>query len=101
MRVGDKIRMEGERQRYTIMARDSRYVIMTKPFNAKRTYQYSIADLSREVRGPCNLIFGPPAALNTTDGAAIGLDLLQRDEMGVSYRRCKELTDDELKQLRN
>lgn len=58
--VGSKIRMDGERQAYTVQAANDRFAIMTKPFNAKRTYLYTITDLDRKVRGPCNLIFGPP-----------------------------------------
>lgn len=93
--------MDGERQRYTVMARNERYVIMTKPFNAQKTYLYSIADLERGVRGPCDLIFGPPAALDTDEGAAIGLGMLASGEMSVSYRRCKPLSEGEVAALRS
>jgi hypothetical protein len=93
------IRMDGEKQRYRVMARDRRYVIMTKPFNAKRTYVYTIADLERMERGPCNLIFGPPCELNTQEGAAEVLGMLQRGEMGVSRRRCVPISASELAQI--
>jgi hypothetical protein len=92
--------MDGERQRYTVMARNERYVIMAKPFNAQKTYLYSIADLERGVRGPCDLIFGPPAALDADEGAAIALGMLAAGEMSVSYRRCKPLSDSEATLLR-
>jgi hypothetical protein len=92
--------MDGERQRYKVMARDERFVILTKPFNAKKTYIYSIADLQREERGPCNLIFGPPCALDTEEGAAEALDLLKTGFMGISRRRNKSMSDAEMAQLR-
>jgi hypothetical protein len=97
--VGSKVLMDGERQRYKVTARDERFVIMTKPFNAQRTYLYSIADRKRGVRGPCNLIFGPPSKLDTEDGAAQALAMLQTGEMDVSYRRDKPLTEGEIERL--
>lgn len=87
-----KVKIEGERQRYSVMARNDRFVIMTKPFNAQRTYLYTIADLERGVRGPCNLIFGLPCHVNTPEGAAEALSKIEAGEMEVSYRRCVDLT---------
>ncbi|MFZ3484236.1 hypothetical protein [Sphingomonas sp. 3-13AW] len=94
-----KVKMEGERQRYRIMARNDRFVIMTKPFNAQRTYLYTIADLRRGVRGPCNLIFGLPCDVSTPDGAAEALSKIEAGEMEVSYRRCVDLTPAEVAAL--
>lgn len=90
-----KVRLNGERQRYTIQACDDRFIIMTKPFNAQRTYLYTIADLERGVRGPCNLIFGLPCDVNSPAGAGEALSAMQRGEMEVSARRCVDLTKDD------
>jgi hypothetical protein len=87
-----KVKLEGERQRYSITASNNRFVIMTKPFNAQRTYLYTIADLERGVRGPCNRIFGLPCDVNTPEGAAEALRALDAGEMEVSYRRCVDLS---------
>lgn len=87
-----KVRLSGERQRYTVMARNDRFVILTKPFNARRTYLYTIADLNREVRGPCDLIFGLPCDVDTPEGAVEALAMIERGEMGVSTRRAVELS---------
>ncbi len=95
-----KIRLDGERQRYTIMAHNDRFFIMTKPFNAKKTYLYTIADLERGVRGPCNLIFGLPCDVNTPGGAATGLKAIEAGEMEVSFRRCVDLLPTETAALR-
>ena len=67
--VGTKIKMDGERQAYKVQAANDRFAIMTKPFNAQRTYLYTITDLERGVRGPCNLIFGLPFHINSPEGA--------------------------------
>ena len=100
MKIGDKIKMDGERCRYTVMAFNERFAIMTKPFNARKTYLYTITDLVRDVRGPCNLIFGPPSDLSTETGAQEAMNMLvPNDVMEVSYRRCKPLTKAEIKQL--
>lgn len=91
--------MDGEHQRYTVQAANARFAIMTKPFNARRTYLYTITDLKRNVRGPCNLIFGLPCDVNTPAGAAKALAMLETGEMEVTYRHDKNLTPDELRQI--
>lgn len=98
--VGTKIRMDGERNRYTVMACNDRFAIMTKPFNAQKTYLYTITDLKREVRGPCNLIFGLPCDVNTPEGAAEAFEMIEAGEMEVSYRRCVDLTAAEIEQIK-
>jgi hypothetical protein len=98
-KIGDKIKMEREKQRYTIRALDERYVILTKPFNARKTYLYTIVDLERKDRGACNLIFGLPCDVNTPESAAEALEMLKNGEMEVSYRNCLPLEDSELQQL--
>lgn len=94
--VTPKVRLDGERQRYTVQARNDRFVIMTKPFNAQHTYLYTIADLQRGVRGPCNLIFGLPCDVNTLAGATEALGWIERGEMEVSHRRCVTLTESDV-----
>lgn len=95
-----KVKMEGERQRYTVMAHNDRFFLMAKPFNAQRTYLYTIADLKRGVRGPCNLIFGLPCDVNTPEGAAEALSKIEAGEMEVSFRRCVDLLPSEAAALR-
>jgi hypothetical protein len=94
-----KIKFESERYRYTIRAYNDRFAIMTKPFNLANTYLYTITDLKRNVRGPCDLIFGPNSDLNTAEGAAEALQMLENGEMSVSYRRYVPLLPTEIAQL--
>lgn len=101
MKVGDKIKFEGEVQRYTVQALDKRFIIATKPFNARKTYLYTIIDLERNERGPDNLIFGAYEPYNTVKGAKYNLKQLQKGEMEVSYRRYKKLSKEERKMLIN
>ena len=95
-----KIKFENERQRYTVMARSDRFAILTKPFNAQKTYLYTIADLERGVRGACNLIFGLPCDVDTPEGATEALVKLERGDMAVSGRNCVDLQQSELTALR-
>lgn len=44
MKRGDKFKADRERNRYTVMAADERFAILIKPFAAKHTYVYTIAD---------------------------------------------------------
>jgi glycine betaine/choline ABC-type transport system substrate-binding protein len=101
MRPGEKFKATGERRRYTVMAADSRFAIAVKPFAAQKTYLYTITDLERGVRGRCDLIFGLPADLSTTEGAAEALIMLKNGEMGVSSRRNKPLEPEEIEQLKS
>jgi hypothetical protein len=56
-RVGARVDFAEEKMAYTIQARSERYLICTKPFNARRTVLYTIVDLVDKVRGPDNLLF--------------------------------------------
>lgn len=99
LEVGDKFRFSAEVQRYTIRARDNRFIIMTKPFNLKRTYFYTIVDLDRGGRGDDNLLFGSDEPYNTTQGAVENLRLLQTGYMEVSRRNFVSLPEAELQAL--
>ena len=103
-----KIKMVGEKQRYTIQARSNRFVILTKPFNARKTYLYSIVDLERKVRGKDNQIFGfcyidkngeINQDYNCEEGAKEAIKQLESGQMEVSYRHYKDLEPEEIEQL--
>ena len=94
--VGDKVRLDGQRQRYTIQARDDRFVLMTKPFNAKKTYIYTIADLRSGMRGPSDFIFGPTVPFDNPEDAAKNLEMLRSGEQGISRRRSVEMSGEEI-----
>lgn len=99
--TAEKIKMCSETQRYTVQASNERFAVMTKPFNARKTYLYCISDLQRGVRGPYNFIFGVPfeEELNTVEGAEKALALLVAGEMDVSYRHNRDLTEPEITQI--
>ncbi len=94
-----KVKFESERQRYTIMASNERFAVMVKPFNARKTYLYTISDLQRGVRGPCNFIFGPPCDVNNLEGAVVVLRMLERGEMEVSHRRYEVLLPADISEI--
>ena len=57
LKVGARVWFDGEVQGYTVQARSARYLVCTKPFNARKTVLYTIIDLVENVRGTENLIF--------------------------------------------
>jgi hypothetical protein len=90
-KVGDKVKFAEEKQRYTIQARNERFIICTKPFNPQKTVLYSIIDLKDNVRGPDNMLFG--GGYETREECEENLEGLVSGEYGmeVSYRRRIEL----------
>lgn len=52
--IGDKIKFRSEAQRYTVVAKNERYLICIKPFNLKKTFLYTIIDLTERIRGSDN-----------------------------------------------
>lgn len=57
VRVGDKVKLPNERRRYTVQARDERFIICTKKFNLQHTVLYFIVDLKEHRRGSDNMVF--------------------------------------------
>lgn len=88
LKVGDKIKFESEKQRYTVQAKSDRYIICTKPFNARKTYLYTIIDLERLVRGAVSLIFGLTDDVNSPEKARECINDLKNGEYEVSHRNC-------------
>ena len=86
IKVGNKIKFEREKQRYTVQACNDRFIICTKPFNARKTVLYTIIDFERNERGPDNLVFC--FGYETKKQCKENLKMLQENEMEVSYRRC-------------
>jgi hypothetical protein len=91
LKVGDKIKFESEKQRYTIQAKSDRFIICTKPFNVRKTYLYTIIDLERLVRGAVGLVFGLKEHVNNPDLAQECINDLENDKYEVSHRNCVKL----------
>jgi len=92
LKVGDKIKFKSEKQKYTIKAKDDRYLICTKPFNPKKTVLYTIVDLERLVRGTNNMVFNPYdyAIQNDIDECLIDLQN-HTNGLEVTHRNCIQL----------
>lgn len=54
VKAGDKIYFKEEKRPYTVMACYERFLVCTKPFNLKKTVQYTIVDLKEDIRGADN-----------------------------------------------
>lgn len=83
--VGDKIKIDGERMRYTVRCRDERYIICTKPINIRHTVLYFIIDLIDKWRGPDDRIFCN--GYETDEQCRERLKELENEEIHVSLRR--------------
>lgn len=83
--IGDRIWFTSEKRPYRLRARNDRYLICTKPFNARKTVIYTIVDLVEGVRGPDNLIFC--FGYETEADIAENMQRLTDGEMEVSHRR--------------
>jgi len=88
LKVGNKIKFQTEKQRYTVRAKSDRFIICTKPFNARKAFLYTIVDFERLVRGPVNLIFGLVWDFNIPEELEECLRQLEAEEVEVSHRRC-------------
>lgn len=42
---GTKIKWKGQNKRFKVIARNENFIIITRPYNPQRTYEYSILDL--------------------------------------------------------
>ncbi len=83
--VGDKVYIPQHKRPFTVRARDERYIICTKPFNAQHTVIYFIVDLVEKRRGPDNMVFC--SGYETDDDCKERLRELQNGDIEVSYRR--------------
>ena len=95
--VWDKVYWRWEKRAYTVMARNHRFIIISKPFNPKKTFQYSIIDLERKIMWPDNFIFGTYDYLNK-DECEQAIQKLQEDVgkidwMDISERRSVPIID--------
>jgi len=84
--VGRKIKFQAEKQRYTIIGKTDRYLICIKPFNARRTYMYTIVDLVEQERGPDHWLLGNYCYEDTEDVVRCLKDLVS-GECKLSPRR--------------
>lgn len=83
--LGDKVYVPDEKKPYRVRARDDRYIICTKPFNARHTVLYFIIDLVDKWRAPDNMIFC--SGYETDEDCIDRLKELQNGTIELSRRR--------------
>lgn len=96
LKVGDLIYFDEEKKPYKIVGRNEFFLICTKPFNLKKTFLYSIVDLSSGIRGPDNYIFSKYDYSDPID-IAMALFELRSGELGISFRHRISLNIKETK----
>lgn len=100
---GQRIKFAEEKQSYKIVAANERFLICTKPFNAQKTFLYTIVDLEDRRRGPDDKVFGPAYDYNDPAEANKALADLSSDQtdwensLGISHRRDCDLNIDWVK----
>ena len=85
VKIGDKVYIPGHKRPFTVKARDERYIICTKPFNAQHTVIYFIVDLVERWRAPDNMIFC--SGYETDEDCKERLKELQNGVIELSQRR--------------
>lgn len=83
--IGDKVYIPEHKRPFRVKARDDRYIICTKPFNAKHTVIYFIVDLVDKWRAPDNMIFC--SGYETDEQCQERLKELQDGKIELSVRR--------------
>lgn len=83
--IGDKVYIPEHKRPFRVKARDDRYIICTKPFNAQHTVTYFIVDLVDKWRAPDNMIFC--SGYETDEQCQERLKELQSGKIELSVRR--------------
>lgn len=80
-----------DRVSWKCMVRDERYVILSKPFNPKKTFMYSIFDLKEMICGAddCWCAYN----YDNKDECEEALKRLQDDTLHISYRNRAKIED--------
>ena len=84
---GDRVYFKGEKRPYTVRAIDNpvgRFAVLTRPFNLKKTVQYTIIDRCSSIRGTENLIFC--MGFETDQECEGAIIRLEKGESEVSHR---------------
>lgn len=93
IRVGDKVQFEQSNRWWKVRAvsDDSKFAILTSPFNLHKTVHYTIIDNERGVRGPDDRIFS--SGYESDDDVNERMRELVTGEIAVSKRtsRCLPL----------
>ena len=85
IKIDDKIKFTEEKGRYTVQARNSSFIICTKPYNPKRTVIYTIIDVVMGIRNRDNLVFC--MGYETREQCEARLDELTKGKMELSHRK--------------
>lgn len=83
LKVNDRVKFAEEKISFKVMARNERFLICVKPFNARKTYFYAIVDLVEGIRGAdnyhCRFDYEDPSEVKEA------LDLLVSDSQIENY----------------
>ena len=84
LNVGDKVYFEEEKKPYKVKAIGDRFIILTKPFNLRHTYFYTIIDNKYNFRSSDDRLFSE--GYSTTIDCEKRLKELESGEIKLSRR---------------
>lgn len=88
---GSKLKWIDEKQKYEVITRNDRYIIVAKPYNLQKDCcKYSILDLENMECSTDNLVFGIYNYLNKKD-CEEALKDLEKENMELSRRRLAKI----------
>lgn len=82
------MKLSATKRLWNVRARGDRYIILTQPFNPRRSFIYTVIDLNRGIRGPHNS-YGHP--ITTEEEIATAIAALESGEIEISRRRAVTL----------
>lgn len=97
---GAKIEWENQKRTFKVIARNDNFIIIARPYNPKRTFEYSILDLKYMVCNRDNMIFGPKYDYSNREECEEALKELQEtrdnnmcDGLSISERGIANIED--------
>lgn len=83
LQVGERVRLDGTKRAWKVRARGERYIVLTQPFNLRRTVLYTVIDLEMGRRGT---VTSWACGFETEDEIAESLAMLERGDTELSSR---------------
>lgn len=87
-----KIGWKGQKKKFKVVARNDNFIIIARPYNPKKTFEYSILDLEYMQCSTDNLVFEIYNYLDKED-CEEALKYLENRKMELSRRRVAKIED--------
>lgn len=82
--IGERVKLAATKRLWNVKARSDRFIVLTQPFNPKRSFIYTVIDLKYGIRGPHNS-YGHP--VTNDEQATKVVEALEAGAIQISRRR--------------